>query len=56
MIVTAHRTHSNGELRIQHVGQTVTLCGWIQRSKDLGGITFVELRDRYGFTQLAFNM
>ncbi|HLP10856.1 MAG TPA: aspartate--tRNA ligase [Flavobacteriales bacterium] len=56
MVVTAHRTHSNGELRIQHVGQTVTLCGWVQRSKDLGGITFIELRDRYGFTQLAFNM
>jgi aspartyl-tRNA synthetase len=56
MVVTAHRTHSNGELRIQHVGQIVTLCGWVQRSKDLGGITFVELRDRYGYTQLAFNM
>ena len=50
-----YRTHNNGELRIQNTNLKVKLCGWVQRSRDLGGMTFIDLRDRFGITQLAFN-
>ena len=51
-----YRTHDCGTLRIDNVGQEVVLNAWVQKSRDLGGMTFVDLRDRYGVTQLVFNM
>ncbi len=49
------RTHTNGELRLSDVNKTVTLTGWIQKNRKMGGMTFIDLRDRYGVTQLVFN-
>ena len=50
-----YRTHTCGQLGLSEVGQLVTLSGWVQRRRDFGGLSFIDLRDRYGITQLAFN-
>ena len=51
-----YRTHTCGELRLADVTKEITVSGWVQKSRDLGGMTFIDLRDRYGIIQLAFNM
>lgn len=50
------RTTTCGDLTIKNLGEEVILCGWVQKSRDLGGMTFIDIRDRYGITQLVFNM
>ncbi|TBO43173.1 aspartate--tRNA ligase [Pedobacter kyonggii] len=50
------RTVTCGALNLNNLGESVTLCGWVQKSRDLGGMTFIDIRDRYGITQLVFNM
>ena len=52
----SYRTVNNGELNKSYLNKSVELCGWVQKIRNLGGMTFVDIRDRYGITQLVFNV